>query len=220
MPPFAVPSSLVRMTPVTSTASPNSLACRTPFWPVVASTDHQRLVWRVGHLLGDDAADLGQLGHQVGLGVQPAGGVDDHDVGAVLAAAGDGVERHRARIGALGAAHELAAGALATSAGAARRPPRGRCRRPPPAPSAERLLQVPGELADRRRLARPVDAHDQDHGRLGAQVDVVVAGPGEVGERSARRAVSGLPAARFRPSSASCSSRSTTFAVVRAPTSA
>src|SRR3954447_12830413 len=38
MPPLAVPSSLVRMIPVTSTASPNSFAWRTPFWPVVAST--------------------------------------------------------------------------------------------------------------------------------------------------------------------------------------
>ena len=38
MPPRAVPSSLVRMTPVTSTASPSSSAWRRPFWPVVAST--------------------------------------------------------------------------------------------------------------------------------------------------------------------------------------
>ena len=37
MPPFAVPSSLVRTTPVTSTASVNTRAWTTPFWPVVAS---------------------------------------------------------------------------------------------------------------------------------------------------------------------------------------
>ena len=38
------------------------------------------------------------------------------------------------------------------------------------------LAQVPGELADRRRLAGAVDADDEDHGRLVAQVDAVVAG--------------------------------------------
>src|SRR4051794_12964294 len=38
MPPFAVPSSLVRTTPVTSTASVKTRACTTPFWPVVASS--------------------------------------------------------------------------------------------------------------------------------------------------------------------------------------
>ncbi len=38
MPPLAVPSSLVSTTPVTPTASVNCLACRSPFWPVVASS--------------------------------------------------------------------------------------------------------------------------------------------------------------------------------------
>src|SRR5919112_739458 len=37
MPPFAVPSSLVRTTPVTVTASVNTRAWTTPFWPVGAS---------------------------------------------------------------------------------------------------------------------------------------------------------------------------------------
>src|SRR4051812_6563526 len=37
-PPFAEPSSFVRTTPVTPTASPKRRACCTPFWPVVAST--------------------------------------------------------------------------------------------------------------------------------------------------------------------------------------
>ena len=143
---------------------------------------HQRLVRRVGHLLGDDAADLGQLGHQVGLGVQAAGGVDDHDVDALLAAAGDGVERDGAGVRALGAAHELAAGALGPAlelldGGGAEGVGGG-----DQDALAERLLQVPGELADRRRLAGAVDADDEDHGRVGAQVDVVVAGLGEVGE--------------------------------------
>ena len=38
MPPFAVPSSFVSMIPVTPTDSANIFACRSPFWPVVAST--------------------------------------------------------------------------------------------------------------------------------------------------------------------------------------
>ena len=38
IPPLAVPSSFVRTIPSTGTASEKSLACRRPFWPVVAST--------------------------------------------------------------------------------------------------------------------------------------------------------------------------------------
>src|SRR4051794_14943128 len=38
MPPLAVPSSLVRTTPVTVTASVKTRACTIPFWPVVASS--------------------------------------------------------------------------------------------------------------------------------------------------------------------------------------
>ena len=38
MPPLAVPSSLVRVRPVTPTASWNILAWAMPFWPVVASS--------------------------------------------------------------------------------------------------------------------------------------------------------------------------------------
>src|SRR3954447_15680560 len=67
---------------------------------------HQRLVRRLGQLLGDDAADLGQLLHQVVLRVQAPGRVDDDHVGADLAAAGDRVEGDRARVGVLPALHE------------------------------------------------------------------------------------------------------------------
>ena len=51
---------------------------------------------------------------------------------------------------------------------------------------AQLLAQMPGELADRRRLARAVDADGEDHRRLGAQVDpvgVVVAGARELGQQ-------------------------------------
>ncbi|MOA55740.1 hypothetical protein D3C78_1795830 [compost metagenome] len=37
-PPLAVPSSLVRITPVSGVASVKTSACLTPFWPVVASS--------------------------------------------------------------------------------------------------------------------------------------------------------------------------------------
>ena len=47
--------------------------------------------------------------------------------------------------------------------------------------AAELLLQVPGELADRRRLARAVDPGDHDHGRLVREVDLALAGAGGVG---------------------------------------
>ena len=88
---------------------------------------HQRLVRRVGHLLGDHAPDLGQLLHQVVLRVQAPGGVDDHHVGAALAAAGDRVEGDRARIGALRALDERRRPRARPTARAARPRRRGTC---------------------------------------------------------------------------------------------
>ena len=73
-PPRASPSSLVMITPSSSSASLNALALRTASWP-----GH-----RVHHqvdLLGLDAAvDLRQLGHQLLVDVQPAGRVEDEHV--------------------------------------------------------------------------------------------------------------------------------------------
>ena len=60
----------------------------------------------------DDPAQLLQLLHQVRLRVQAAGGVDEHEVGAAARRGGHRVEHDRAGIGAVLAAHELAAGAL------------------------------------------------------------------------------------------------------------
>ena len=82
------------------------------------------------------------------------------------------------------------------------------------------LLQVPGELADRRRLAGAVDAGDHDHRRLVAQVD---RGPRPVRAMSAsssRAARSAPRRPRRRRTRPPCSSLPTTSAVVRAPTSA
>ena len=80
MPPFALPSSFVSATPVTPTASPNRRACCSPFWPGRRVDDEQRLVRGAFELALDHASHLRQLLHQVRLRVQPAGGVDDHDV--------------------------------------------------------------------------------------------------------------------------------------------
>ena len=41
IPPRAEPSSLVKIIPVTSTASVKTAACANPFWPVVASTTNK-----------------------------------------------------------------------------------------------------------------------------------------------------------------------------------
>ena len=147
---------------------PRRTACawRRPFCPVVASTVSSVSCGAPGQLLGDHAAHLGQLGHQVVLGVQAAGGVDDDHVGALAHAGGDGVVGDRAGVGVL------------------RRP----CTKSTPARSRphlelldgggaegvgraehdlvpELLAQVPGELADRRRLAGAVDADHQQHRR-------------------------------------------------------
>src|SRR6185436_12290341 len=74
MPPFAVPSSLVRTMPVTSTTSANTRA-----------------------LLLDDPLDLAELVHQPDLVLQPTGGVDHHHVVVAVRALLHGVERDAGR---------------------------------------------------------------------------------------------------------------------------
>ena len=184
MPPFAVPSSFVSTMPVTGVACENSSAWRRPFWPVVASTVSSVSCGAPSSCLAITRRTFVELGHQVVLGVQAPGGVDDHDVGALLAPAADRLERDRAGVALGRARDDLAAGAprplleLLDGGGAER------------VGGAEHdaqalvLRQVPGELADRRRLAGPVDAGDHDHGRRMAQVDAAVAvGPRLLGEQ-------------------------------------
>src|SRR5207237_7725867 len=62
--------------------------------------DEKGLVRGAGELLGDYALDLAQLLHQVGLGMQAAGGVDDEHVGIARAGGFDGVEDDSAGVGA------------------------------------------------------------------------------------------------------------------------
>jgi hypothetical protein len=144
---------------------------------------HQRLVRSVGHLLGDHAPDLGELLHQVVLRVQAAGGVDDHHVGAALASAGDGVEGHGTGVRPLGALDEIDVGALGPALELLDGGGAERVGRADHDLLAERVAQVPGELADRRRLAGAVDADDEDDRRLVADVDRVVARAGQLGEQ-------------------------------------
>ena len=127
MPPLAVPSSLVSTMPVTSTTSANTRAWTRPFWPVVASSTSSTS--STGPLLLDDPLDLAELVHQADLVLQPAGGVDEHDVVAAVGALLDGVERDAGRVAALRAADDGRADPLAPGRAAGRRRRRGTCRR-------------------------------------------------------------------------------------------
>ena len=107
MPPLALPSSFVRTSPVTSAACVKRRACCRPFWPVVASIVSSVSCGAPGEPLRDHAPHLGELLHQVLLRVQPAGGVDDHDVAPARLAGADRVERDGRRIGAARRADEV-----------------------------------------------------------------------------------------------------------------
>ena len=102
---------------------------------------------------------------------------------AALPRARDGIEGDRARIGPLRALDQLDAGALRPALELLDGRGAERVRRADDHRLPERLAQVPGELADGRRLARAVDADDEDDGRVRADVDRVVAGAGELGEQ-------------------------------------
>ena len=75
-PPRASPSILVRMTPSRPTASWNASATLTASCPVIASTTSSVLCGCTA------SSDVAQLVHQLGVDLQPARGVDDHDVAA------------------------------------------------------------------------------------------------------------------------------------------
>ena len=183
MPPLAVPSSLVRMIPVTPTASPKSFAWRTPFWPVVASTVISVSCGASGICLAITRRTLASSSIRfVCVCRRPA-------VSMMITSAPR--SRPRAIASKATAPGSEPSGPLTTST-PARSPQRSSCstaaaRNVSAAPTTtvrfERVLEVPGELADRRRLAGAVDADDEDHRRVGPQVDLVVAGAGELGEQ-------------------------------------
>ena len=145
MPPLAVPSSLVSTTPVTSTASANACAWRRPFWPVVASITISDSCGAPVEPLRGHAAHLRQLLHQVRVGVQAAGGVGDHHVGAARLGRGDRVEDDRAGVAARAARGRSRRRRARPRSRAARWRRRGRCRprrRSPTARARSRRCQA------------------------------------------------------------------------------
>ena len=134
----------------------------------------QHLVRRARDAAGDDAVDLAQLVHQMALGVQPPGGVDDDDVAAAGLGGGDGVERDRGGIAAGLRRDEVGPGPLRPRLEllAGRGPERvggaDHAR-------AAGLAQVPGDLADRGRLAGAVHAAHEQDGGMGGDVDAGIA---------------------------------------------
>ncbi len=122
----------------------------------------------------DDPLDLAELVHQGRLRVQPTGGVDDQHVGASRRCRLHGVECHRSGVGAAVLAHEVRTGAGRPDRELlpGRRPERVGRRQ-------AHLLALSGEafreLADRRRLARAVDAdHHHDAGAVRRQMQQLV----------------------------------------------
>ena len=103
--------------------------------------------------------------------VEAPGGVADHHVGAAGLGRGDRVEGDRARVAPLGAADDLGAGAIRPLGELVDGRGSVGVRGGDDHVEAELLLQVPGDLADRRRLAGAVHPDDhQDRGPI-AQVD-------------------------------------------------
>ena len=135
---------------------------------------------RSRHLLSGHACHLGQLAHQVSLGVEAAGGVDEHRVVTAAARGAQAVGEHRGGIGALRPAMKRGAHAAGPDlellgGGGAERVGRTQQRR-----AAFGLPRL-RELRDGRRLADAVDADHEHH-------------PGAGGERpNVRPAVHGLP---------------------------
>ena len=128
IPPFAVPSSLVRTTPVRSTASANACAWRRPFWPVVASITISVSCGAPSRRFSATRRDLRQLLHQVRVGVEPPGRVGDDDVGAARLGRRDRVEDHRARVAARRCRARSRRRRARPRPRAARSRPRDRCR--------------------------------------------------------------------------------------------
>src|SRR5215212_1372312 len=131
--------------------------------------DEEGLVRRALELLGDHASNFCQLLHQVRLGVQTAGGIDDYDVATAAGRSLDRVVGNSGRVATPFSADEIGPGALGPDlelllGGGAEGVCRAKYHRPPV------VAQAVGELADRRRLTRAVDADHQDNARLPVQL--------------------------------------------------
>ena len=126
--------------------------------------DQQDFVGRTGDQPLDHVADLFQLAHQVRLGMQAPGGVDDQDVDVAGQGALAGVVGHAGRVGPGRPLDDLAAGAVGpdrelVGGGGAERVASGQEDR------VALIFEILRQLGDRGRLARAVDAGDQVDGR-------------------------------------------------------
>ena len=132
--------------------------------------DHEERLDRI-----DRGGDRGDLGHERRVDRQATGGVDDDDVTDLAAGGGDAalgdvddarpVRRPEDRdVEALAQGLELVRGVGSVRVGGDE-----------DRPTAE-LHDVPGELGRGRRLARALQAGDEDHGRVALQVEDPVAG--------------------------------------------
>ena len=127
----------------------------------------------VRQLARDDAVDLGQLVHQVGLVVQTARGVHDDDIAAARLGRGDRVKYDRRRIGALAVTHDVRTRAFCPDFKLVSRRRAEGVRRTQHDLFA--LADIAGcQLADRRGLAHAVDADHQDDRGLTRNVQRLV----------------------------------------------
>ena len=94
-PPLAVPSSLVRIRPVSPSASSKALTWLSAFWPVLASSTSHISCGAPGSALAMTRLILLSFLHEVPLRRQASCRVGDHHVGAARARGRDGVEHHR-----------------------------------------------------------------------------------------------------------------------------
>jgi hypothetical protein len=123
----------------------------------------------LGERLGARAADLLQLVHQLLLGVQAAGGVAQDHVEALAVAAEDALEDHRRRVGLVGALVDRAADPAGPDLELLARRGAERVARDQQH-LAPRGLVRGRQLAQRRRLADPVDPDHQQHVRASVGV--------------------------------------------------
>ena len=162
MPPLAVPSSLAMRMSEISTALGELLGLHQSVLARRGVDDQDRLLRRLGNRLLHDAAQLGQLRHQVVLGVQPAGGIDDQHVDAPRVRRLHRVEDDGAGVGPLLVGDHRRPDPLAPHLQLVdRRGAEGIAGGDEDV--AAKPLVIGGELGDRGRLADAVDADDHDH---------------------------------------------------------
>ena len=160
MPPRAVPSSLVRMTPLTPESCDELLGLDESVLAGSGVHYQQHFMGCLRVVLLQDLHDLLQLLHQVELGMQATGGIHDQDVGASCLRRLHGIVNDRSRIGAVLVAYHRNADSLAPGldllrGGGAEGIARGQHH------SVLLSLQLIGKLGDTGSLANAVDAYDQ-----------------------------------------------------------